>query len=308
MKPNNPYYIIISGTNKAATTSVFNYLGDHPDVCSSYIKQSNYFLDDETKLNLNLPSTYQYQKDGLNYNNYFTCKNINEYRLEATPDYMYSLEAIERLNVFSEKNKTKVIVILRNPVSRFKSWYNYGKQQSILAKDILLKEYYDLSKDYDGDTNMCLMAYKTGFYSDYLKSLMPLYEKGDLEILFYEDLVVNPSKFIINFCERLEIDASFYKDYDFKHFNKTVKTNSQKATKLYNFFRAFYIKHLFKGYIGIKIGDLLKLIFSPLFKMFNTRKLKTLPEEDEIFNLLKREYDSEKEKIQTMFNLKTIPW
>ena len=308
MKSNNPYYIIISGTNKAATTSVYNYIGDHPKVCPSYIKQSNYFLDDETKQKLKLSSSYQYQKDSLNYNNYFISKDNTEYRLEATPDYMYSEVTIDRLTLFSEKNKAKIVLILRNPISRFNSWYNYGKQQSILPQNMLLNDYYKISKNYKGNSNMCLMAHKTGFYSEYLKPFIPLYNRGDLEILFYEDLVASPSKFIIDFCQRLGIDASFYKEYDFKHFNKTVKTNSQTATKTYNFFRAFYIKYLFKGYFGVKIGGLLKTIFSPLYKIFNTSKLKTPAEEDEVFDLLKREYDSEKEKIQKMFNLKTIPW
>ena len=55
-------YFIIAGTNKAATTSFFEYLAAHPQLCPSYIKQTFFFLDKSWQQQLKLSSLYDYEK------------------------------------------------------------------------------------------------------------------------------------------------------------------------------------------------------------------------------------------------------
>lgn len=301
-----PKYLIIAGTSKAATTSLFNYFADHPEICPSYIKQSNYFLDIEIQEKLKSYSSYPYSDETLEYENYFKCNTKEKFRLEATPDYMFYDKTIERLKAFTEKNSVKIIVILRNPVSRFKSWYNFGKQQGILEENISFERFYYLAKNFKGDDNPCYMAHKTGFNSEYLSKFLSI--KENLEIFFYEDLIANTPKFILGCCKRLNIDSGFYKDYDFKRYNETVSTRFKFITDIYNGFRSFYIKFLFKGFLGVKIGNFLKTIFSPIYKKVNTKKLKMDITEDHVFKRLKEDYMLEKEKLEQMFNLKNIPW
>lgn len=38
-------YLIIGGTPKAGTTSLYKWLSDHPDVCPSSLKETRFFLD-----------------------------------------------------------------------------------------------------------------------------------------------------------------------------------------------------------------------------------------------------------------------
>jgi hypothetical protein len=45
MLVNKHKYIIIGGSTKCATTSVFAYLASHPDIASSKVKESRFFLD-----------------------------------------------------------------------------------------------------------------------------------------------------------------------------------------------------------------------------------------------------------------------
>ena len=54
------HYIIIGGTTKAATTSLYFYLADHPNVCASNIKETRFFLDADYPL----PVKYRLE-DGL---------------------------------------------------------------------------------------------------------------------------------------------------------------------------------------------------------------------------------------------------
>ena len=38
-------FLIIAGASKAGTTSVFNYLANHPQICASVAKETRFFLD-----------------------------------------------------------------------------------------------------------------------------------------------------------------------------------------------------------------------------------------------------------------------
>ena len=40
-------YLIIGGSTKCATTSLFNYLGDHPEICPAIYKETRFFLNPE---------------------------------------------------------------------------------------------------------------------------------------------------------------------------------------------------------------------------------------------------------------------
>ncbi|WP_452221585.1 sulfotransferase domain-containing protein [Lacinutrix salivirga] len=299
-------YLILSGTSKAATTSVFNYLADHPNVCESSIKQTNYFLDSETQSTLGLYSTYQYSNDMVNYKNYFSCQESQPFKLEATPDYMYYNESANRLKAFTKAHKTKLIFILRDPVSRFKSWYSFGKQQGDLPESTSFSDFYTQSKNYKGNSSPSLMAYQTGFYSKYLIKFFRDFDSENIEVFFYEELIENPSNFIINFSKRVGLDSTFYNHYDFKHYNKTVKTRSKSINVIYNALRSFYIKYLFKGKVGVKFGQVLKSIFSPLYKKLNTQKLTPKSIDDTVIMQLEADYKQEKQEILKLIG--KTPW
>src|SRR6266513_2759700 len=85
----NYKFLIIGGTSKAGTTSVFNYLTNHPQICS-FTKETRFFLDTDYPL----PSDKRYEKNGPEaYLSFFESGGYQpseNWRLEATPDYLYS--------------------------------------------------------------------------------------------------------------------------------------------------------------------------------------------------------------------------
>jgi len=300
-------HLIIAGTNKAATTSLFNYLSDHPDVCGSYIKQTNYFLDKDIQKKHGLTSVFQYENSHLNYQNFFKCNANHKFKLEASPDYMFYESTIKKIKSFLEHNQGEVVIILRNPVTRFKSWFNFGKQQNLLNEDIDFESFYKLNKQYTNEENLSLMAYKTGFYSNYLKKVKEILKNYKIHIFFYEDLISNPQKFLQTFCQQTGIDANYFSDYQFEHFNKTVKIKSKRLSYIYDSLRQFYLKNFYKGKLGVFLGAIIKSVVSPLYKKINTSSAKGNIQE-EIIMKLNEDYASEKKKIAQMFNLNNIPW
>ncbi len=300
-------HIIIAGTNKAATTSLFNYLSDHPDVCGSYIKQTNYFLDQEVQDIHNLTSIFPYQNSHLNYQNFFKSNLNHKFKLEASPDYMFYENTSKKIKSFLDNNNGEVVLILRNPVTRFKSWFNFGKQQNLLNEDVDFKQFYHLSKAYKADINLSLMAYKTGFYSKYLKLFKIALKGCKMHVFFYEDLIADPKQFLDSFCQKTGIETSFYKDYQFKHYNKTVKINSKLLSYIYDTLRQFYLNYFYKGKAGVYLGTIIKSIVSPLYKKINTSTTKNESQE-EVMSMLAEDYAAEKEEITKLFNKTNIPW
>lgn len=120
--------LIIAGQPKAGTTSLFDWLAQHPDICPSTLKEARFFLDPAYPLNR--PFSY----NGANlaaYESLFANPEASVL-LDATPDYMYSNGI---LAVAEALPNARLVIILREPVSRLISAFQFFKQRGLVAAD-----------------------------------------------------------------------------------------------------------------------------------------------------------------------------
>jgi len=111
----NPDFLII-GCQKCGTTSIYNYLIQHPKILSAYKKEVKYF-------NLN------FQKSLSWYKSHFPLQKKGYISGEATPDYIIYESAAQQIsNLFPS---VKLLVIMRNPVERTISHYNFNVQRGV---------------------------------------------------------------------------------------------------------------------------------------------------------------------------------
>ena len=300
-------YLIIAGINKAGTTSLFDYLVSHPDIEGSSIKQTFFFLDKNLQKQLNLFSLYDYEKGFEQFDNFFHKSEAEvKYRIEATPDYLYSPETPGRISAFFEKHPGKVLVILRDPVTRFSSFFYYGKQQGLIPEEMDIETFYEKSKNYTENTNPCLMAYKTGFYSEYLKAYKAIF--GDnLIVIFFEDLKNDPQAVMKRTCTLLDISYDFYNSYEFKVSNPTVKIKSRLLASAYGKLRQFYLENFFKIRGGANLGRYLKKWISPIYRKINYSNLEKNNNLDVFRKKLKTDYENDNEKLKKILN-SNLPW
>lgn len=300
-------FLIIAGTNKAGTTSLFNYLGSHSQIESSIIKQTYFFLDKKWQDRLGLKSLYDYRNGFSQYENFFKKNNSAKYFLESSPDYLYAPNTPKRISDFLKDREGKVIFILRNPVTRFHSFYYFGKQQGLIPKEMSFENYYNASKNYQVDKNTCLMAHKTGFYSKYLPNYFDLLCEKDIYILFFEDLIRNPKEVMIELSDLLKIEKSFYKDFDFEIKNKTIKVRNEKLRDLYLKLREFYIHKFYKKSYGFLIGEIFKNSITKIYRNLNLGSLDKKEIDDKILFSLEKDYKDEKVILQKYLK-KKVPW
>ncbi|MDP3300683.1 MAG: sulfotransferase [Sulfuricurvum sp.] len=113
MPKNLPNFIVV-GAQKSGTTSIHYYLGQHPKLIGSSLKELNYFNRD-----------LYFGKNLDNYKKAFK-GNRNKFYFESSPSYLY------QPNVAKEIHKVlpdiKLIVLLRDPVKRAYSAWNHYRQ------------------------------------------------------------------------------------------------------------------------------------------------------------------------------------
>jgi hypothetical protein len=108
---------IIIGAQKAATTSLFHYLTQHPAIKGSRYKEVHFF-DRETR----------YRRGLTWYKRQFPWRGQAEILLESTPEYLYLPKVPKRLSRLNKQ--MKFIVTIREPISRaISAWNMYRRKR-----------------------------------------------------------------------------------------------------------------------------------------------------------------------------------
>ena len=225
-------FLIIAGTSKAGTTSVFSYLASHPQICPAE-KETRFFLDADYPLS----SKKRYQKNGPEtYLSLFDSGPQENWRFEATPDYLYS--ANTPYFIRQTLANVRFIFILREPTSRLLSWYRFARKRSVISNDMTFDDYVRIQRDNSTSFprergHPAFYALEQGRYSLYLRPYLELFGKSSVHISFYEDLQRGALAFIVPICRWLRIDEAYFRDFRFDVINKGSDVHSRYLHKAY---------------------------------------------------------------------------
>lgn len=274
-KPN----IIVAGVTKAGTTSLFTYLADHPDVCASSVKEISHFL----------PIRFQEPARSMdNYLQYFKHCSNERYKLEASPAYF--LGGKELVHAVNESiPDVKVIIILREPVSRCISFFKFSKNMLELPKDMSLREYYEHCRQIPYDSfkqrgNHMYYGLASGAYVNYLDAWIEVFNER-LKICFFEDFKQNTKGFVKQICDWLEIDDTYYDGYKFVKENIGRNIHSRVLQKY-----ALKINYKYESFLRSNLQ--LKRILRSIYFAINGAKQKMSDgtQDEETLKLLRKYY------------------
>jgi len=197
---NLPNFIIV-GVSRAGTTTVFNALASHPQVCSSTTKETRYFQ--AIRYREPLPPVSEYQA-------YFRRWAGEPITMECTPDYFYGGAATAA--AIKETCDPRVMIILREPISRLMSFFRFMQARLQVPADMTLQQYVDRCQAVpDAEINDRVNNVYTGLwggqYARYVDDWLAAFP-GRCDIYFFDDLVTNPSAVLADICRRLEIDPA----------------------------------------------------------------------------------------------------
>ena len=208
--------LLIVGVSKAGTTSLFHYLGQHPDICTSDIKELRYFS----------PLQYGQPLAPLDtYTRHFRSCGEQRYAVEATPGYFHGDRPLAQ-GLRETCPSARAMVVFRSPVDRCWSFFRFVKSKVRIPKDMTFSAYLDRCEalyaagtDLDPE-NGAFSGLGKGCYARWTQAWTE--EFGDrFRILFFEDLVTDPRAVLRSTCEWLRIDSGVVDGFSFGADNKT---------------------------------------------------------------------------------------
>ncbi|MFO0013805.1 MAG: sulfotransferase family protein [Planctomycetota bacterium] len=149
MTDNYPNFFLV-GASKSGTTAVAEALDQHPEISMSAVKEPRFFNKFDHPLDIISQESFS------QYINTHFGSNSSKVRGEASVDYLSSSRAAEWLSHYFPKSK--ILIILRNPIDRTKSLYEMATrhgfkesfQYAIRENGFLIQQntYYEKVKSY----------------------------------------------------------------------------------------------------------------------------------------------------------------
>jgi hypothetical protein len=240
-----PDFLII-GAARSGTTSLYQYLIEHPSIIPGVGKEI-YFFDKKfqkglnwyksffpTKLSISIQETKQKSKC-------LTC--------EATPRYLHYPHTPQR--VFELLPNIKLIVLLRNPIDRAYSHYQMevsSGNEELSFEDAIEQEedrIKDDMKKMENDENFYSVyfyrkSYLTrGIYHEQLKRWFKFFPKEKFLILKSEDLYSNPSKIYQKSLDFLGLKNCELDSFKAHRMRKYSSISEKTRKKLIDYFRPY---------------------------------------------------------------------
>jgi len=322
-------YLVIGGTTKAATTSLYYYLADHPDICPATRKETRFFIDEDYPVQPD--STIGWATEPDKFDQTYFKDSPGRYRLEATPDYLYSTQTPQRLKEMLPG--ARVIFLLRDPITRMVSWYKYARQRADIPEAMSFSEYVEKQLNHEffeeakehrirlkeqGKSSEKDMSFITippayffcalehGKYADYLQKYFDVLGSDNVKVYCYEDLCADPQQLLIDLCEFASLPADFYKDYDFKVFNRSREMKSAKLNKVYDSLRATIRRrtHNLPIHKGLRQ---LRLWTDPIYYRLNGKDMEKVEIPLDLRKKMDSYYRADIERLEDLLG-RTLPW
>lgn len=212
-----PTFLVI-GAQRAGTTLLHTILAAHPEIYVPKARKEIHYFD-------------RYHERGPEwYASYFPvsrtagCQAIGE----VTPGYLACREAPARIK--AELPDVRLIAILRDPVARAISWYDYQRRSRNEQRP------FEVFLEQDPE------ALDAGFYHRHLERYLGLFDRRRLHIMIYEDLVRQPGPELERLRAFLGLERSWQKP-------EALLARRVNASSLPRFRQAFALARRFGSWL-----------------------------------------------------------
>lgn len=225
---------IIAGTAKAATTSLYAYLDEHPEIYMSPVKETRFFAFEPSN-----PDHIQAGRDR------FPIRTLSEYGAlfddvagqfaigEASPQYIFSDHA--RRGIREVMPNIQLIFSLRHPVERIYSLHQMNVRNG--------RDTRHFSKMIREDVDR-LTKYK---YSRALSRWFADFDAKQIHVLLFRDLKHEPQIAVQKVLKFLSVDSDFVPSLETKHNVGGVPQNAAIHRVLQGVRRSKFAKNLIVG-------------------------------------------------------------
>jgi hypothetical protein len=189
------------GAAKAGTTSLFQYLIQHPSIYIPDIKEPHYFSEYYDR-------GASYYNTIADYLRLFSACPEGALAGDASTSYLYSVTAAERIRELNPQ--AKIMAVLRNPVDRAYSFYWYNRRnfvEELSFEDALQKEPERITEG----AHYRFHYVRSGIYSPQVQRYIDAFGHGSVRIYLFEDLRDAPA-LVRDIFSFLGVNASHFVD------------------------------------------------------------------------------------------------
>lgn len=183
-----PTFVIV-GVHRSGTSSLWTWLSDHPDVFMAAEKEVEYF-------------SYRYDRGPEWYAEQFEPGRDCRARGEASPSYVYSDEAMERLTL--DLPDVKAILCVRHPIERAIS--HHGYQRSLGWEWRPLEE--ALQEELAAPDTAAFTHLRDSRYEQSLARLDRFVPRDRQLVVLFDDLAESPESVFRSVCEFIDVDPA----------------------------------------------------------------------------------------------------
>ncbi|MBI1275336.1 hypothetical protein GC177_05120 [bacterium] len=177
--------MLIVGAQKTGTTSLYDYLAQHPDVFLPKVKEIHYFARDE------------FYQQGPRYLEAF----YRDYKGEAVAGgayvhLMYFSQSAQRIHDYNPN--MHIVAVLRNPIDRAYSAYWYARRNGWENIDsfesALQQEIMRLHGNYQEQAELTYLSH--GHYAQQLRPYVELFGADHVHVVMSDELKKTPEKVV----------------------------------------------------------------------------------------------------------------
>jgi hypothetical protein len=227
-----PDFLIV-GAQKCGTTSLYEYLAEHPQVMPALTKEVHYF-------------DVRYPRGMSWYRAHFGLRRPGRITGEASPYYLFHPAAPQRIK--SDVPRAKLIVMLRDPAERAVSHYHHSVDwgfETLSLEDAIRHEPERLDGEasriasdptYRGLDYQHLSYLSRGVYADQLELWLSLFPREQMLVLNSHDFFDDPATGFNRVLDFLELPPQSRTEYPVVA-GRTYDTDPAIVAELREYFR-----------------------------------------------------------------------
>jgi hypothetical protein len=287
-------HLFVIGVHKAGTTSLYKYLAEQRRIFRPEKKELHFF------------TKYLYNDlliDYSGYLNFFKGSEANQILLDVSPSYLYGKARLATaLKSFTD---SQYLVMLRDPVSRFISFYHQSLKRGEIEKTMTLREFFIVSKhEFESGTennSYINRALREGCYSIYLNDWIKIIGK-DLKIVFFENFIGNTELELNNIYEWLKLETPI-KRQDYSVENKSFVPNN---SRIHN--QVLFVYSIGEKYFR-KLDWIVRVLKPMYLRLNGSHKVQQVTLDDlEIISSFYSTYNDDLKSILEQFHLNLPRW
>ena len=214
-------FLIVAGTYRSGTTSMYTHLAAHPEVAASSIKEPAFFFPPRWAVK---PPVYPPGHEVEAYLSLFKTGPRTRIRMEATPNYLHDPGCAARIR--HALPGARVIVLLRDPVKRLPSWYKHNRYQGWMPSGTPAEQWVRAMLDQRGPADTTPYHYRAlahGCYALYVAAFLETFGRDRVLVLWFDHLLSDPVGTMEKVSVFCGISPGFYRTYSFPRENESSK-------------------------------------------------------------------------------------